>query len=862
MSGNTLPLAPDARLLGKYEVLCRLSTGGMAEIFLASQRGLAGFRKLVVLKQILPDIRGEEEFVRMFLNEAKVTAAFNHPHIAHVYDLDVADGELFLCMEFVPGATLVEVARACLQAGIAIPMGYSLMAVRDTAVALHYAHTFTDPLGRTSPVIHRDVAEKNIMVTYEGVTKLLDFGIAKSLARASRTAVGMVKGTSGYMSPEQIMGEPLDARSDLFSLGVVLHECLTGVRLFYAKQADAMMNAVLRCEVAPPSRTNKQVPPELDTIVMRALARKREDRYATTLEFARALERAVGPHIWHPEQSSELMISLFADRREQTRQLLMSGQADTNDNTGELNVAQMLAMGSESAEPAGGTGAPPSTRSSVSGLKAPVPVKPATPQGAPASRRPAMSTPMPSAPDEGNARKALTQPPQKRVPARATPGESARPPPPPAEAMASPPAHKPEHPVARKQPGMPTLPLEHGGSAQSSVPPTDEATSRLGPRGAAEPSTSSDEPQRGDPRPRASRTQEAMRAVMPAEVPARGATEEPARVRSSRTQENLRITAPLPPPAERDEQTAKMRPPVPPAERDAQTAMMRPPAPPVEREVQTASRSGARPEDEGRTHPNRRRQSLPPTPHPEPGDSDTVPVLSSEDEDSQGAALGDDDEHASTLRGMHSPPREQRSRVWVAAAGVLVLLGAGAVTVILGLNGGRLSAWVKPMLGLGPSVGAGKVDPTPAVDTARTNAAPEAPTAGSKPTDRPSAATAAETPTDVPQTEKAIKRTREAPARKPRASEAPAATAGTEASSEDAPAAKHGLLSLVTEPSAKVFLGSHELGDTPLIEVKLPPGKHVLRLVDGEGKALRLPVEIKPGETTAVSIPLEMLPQQ
>ncbi|NPC87106.1 serine/threonine protein kinase, partial [Pyxidicoccus fallax] len=394
MSGNTLPLAPEARSLGKYEVLCRLSTGGMAEIFLASQRGLAGFRKLVVLKQILPDIRGEEEFVRMFLDEAKVTAAFNHPHIAQVYDLDIADGELFLSMEFVPGATLVEVARACRQANIAIPMGFSLMAVRDTAVALHYAHTFTDPLGHPSPVIHRDVAEKNIMVTYEGVTKLLDFGIAKSLARASRTAVGMVKGTSGYMSPEQIMGEPLDARSDLFSLGVVLHECLTGMRLFYAKQAEAMMNAVLRCEVTPPSRTNKQVPPELDAIVMRALAKKRGDRYASTLEFARALERAVGPLIWHPEQSSELMRRLFADRREQTRQLLMSGQSSNGDTTGELSLAAVLAMGSEpSADPAATPPAqpvpPPPARASTSvpPVKAPAQAKPATPApGAPAPR--------------------------------------------------------------------------------------------------------------------------------------------------------------------------------------------------------------------------------------------------------------------------------------------------------------------------------------------------------------------------------------------------------------------------------------------------------------------------------------------
>ncbi|WP_255204047.1 serine/threonine-protein kinase [Myxococcus sp. AM011] len=434
MSGTTLPLAPDAskgRSLGKYEVLSRLSTGGMAEIFLASQRGLAGFRKLVVLKQILPDIRGEEEFIRMFLDEAKVTAAFNHPHIAQVFDLDIAEGELFLAMEFVPGATLVEVARACRQASHPIPMGFSLMAVRDTAVALHYAHTFTDPLGHPSPVIHRDVAEKNIMVTYEGVTKLLDFGIAKSLARASRTAVGMVKGTSGYMSPEQIMGEPLDARSDLFSLGVVLHELLTGMRLFYAKQAEAMMNAVLKCDVTPPSRANKQIPPELDAIVLRALSKRREDRYASTLEFARALERAVGPLIWHPEQSSEVMRRLFADRREQTRQLLMAGPS--GDVTGETSVAAMLAMGGSNPAPAPEL-PEPLTINTTSGPPEPPPRRatgtpPAAKQPTPrraTSMQPATTPPPPPPPDSEPRKAVLQAPPHKRLAGRGAASESAR----------------------------------------------------------------------------------------------------------------------------------------------------------------------------------------------------------------------------------------------------------------------------------------------------------------------------------------------------------------------------------------------------------------------------------------------------
>lgn len=338
MSDLFVPLSADrhtGKRLGKYEVLCRLSTGGMSELFLAYHKGVAGFRKLVVLKQILPDIKADEEIVRMFIDEAQITAQFAHPNIAQVYDLDETDGELFLAMEFIPGATLIEVARACRDANEAIPTGFSLAAVRDTALALHYAHNFKDPAGRARQVIHRDVAEKNIMVTYDGTTKLLDFGIAKVAGRASRTAVGKVKGTSGYMSPEQIMGLDLDPRTDVFSLGVVLHECLTGMRLFYGRDAEEGMAAALNSAPQPPSRLNPQVSSALDGITLKALARERQQRFGSALEFARALEKTAGSQIWHPEQSAEFIQRHFADRREQTRKLL---DGATFDATGELRM--------------------------------------------------------------------------------------------------------------------------------------------------------------------------------------------------------------------------------------------------------------------------------------------------------------------------------------------------------------------------------------------------------------------------------------------------------------------------------------------------------------------------------------------
>ena len=315
----------------------------MSQIYLATQSGIGGFRKLVVLKTILPDIGGEEDFVRMFLEEARTTAAFNHPNIAQVFELDVDAGELFMAMEFVQGCTLVEMAKACRAAREPIPVGFTLQSVRDTALALHYAHNFTDARGRKQIVIHRDVAEKNIMVTYEGVTKLLDFGIAKALGRSSRTSIGMVKGTSGYMSPEQIRGEPLDARTDVFSLGVVLHECLTGLRLFHGKSAEEGMVAALNTTVAPPSKINPEVRPDVDAVVMKALQRKREDRFATALEFGRAIEKAAPGLIWHPEQSAELVSRHFADRRGETRRLLEATNFG-GETTGELKIDSLMAM--------------------------------------------------------------------------------------------------------------------------------------------------------------------------------------------------------------------------------------------------------------------------------------------------------------------------------------------------------------------------------------------------------------------------------------------------------------------------------------------------------------------------------------
>ena len=313
--------------IGKYEVLTQLSVGGMAELFLCFTSGPGGFRKYVVVKRILPDVKSDEHFVKMFLDEARITAAFNHHNIGQVFDLGEEDG-MYLAMEFIAGQNLNQITSAARKQRTAMPLGFSAYVARDTCLALHYAHTFTSPTGRKLPVIHRDVAQKNVMVNYEGVTKLLDFGIAKAKGSLGRTHVGMVKGTTGYMSPEQVQGLTLDGRSDVFSVGVMLFELLTGRRLFAGETEEEEMRKILSAPIPKPRSIDANIPEALSEVVLRALARERADRFGSGKDMAKALEIALGRNLFDAERASGFMRELFHDKMAATRALLESADSD------------------------------------------------------------------------------------------------------------------------------------------------------------------------------------------------------------------------------------------------------------------------------------------------------------------------------------------------------------------------------------------------------------------------------------------------------------------------------------------------------------------------------------------------------
>ena len=307
---------PRGTQLGKYEIERRIETGGMAEIYLARARGTAGFEKLVVLKRILPNVAEDPTLVQMFLDEARLAATLQHPNIADVYDVGEVAGTYFFTMEYVHGQDLRAIRGVARKNGDSVPMSIALAIVHGIAAALDYAHERQGPDGKLLGLVHRDVSPSNIVVSYDGAVKLVDFGIARVSSGQHKTQTGTLKGKIPYMSPEQTRGLPLDRRSDLFSLGTVLYELTVGRRPFRGESDFEIMDQIVNVGAAPPRKLAPEYPEDLETIVMHLLERAPSQRYTTADELMHDLDEFIQRHrLWVTSKSlGKYMRTLFADK--------------------------------------------------------------------------------------------------------------------------------------------------------------------------------------------------------------------------------------------------------------------------------------------------------------------------------------------------------------------------------------------------------------------------------------------------------------------------------------------------------------------------------------------------------------------
>lgn len=280
--------------LGKFELLARLARGGMAEIYLARQAGAVSFSRLVVVKRILPHLAEEPAFVRMFLEEARLAAQINHTNVVQIYDVGEEKGEeYFIAMEYIKGPSVGALSRRAREREEPLPFGVAAEIVAQACDGLHAAHELKDEMGRNVGLVHRDVSPHNLMLARSGTVILVDFGIAKAQGTAVRTSTGRIKGKFPYMSPEQCRGEALDRRSDIFSLGILLHELVTAHRLFFRNNELMVLKAVTEDPITPPSHFCPQLPPELEAIILKALERDPDKRFATAREMGSAIRDTI-----------------------------------------------------------------------------------------------------------------------------------------------------------------------------------------------------------------------------------------------------------------------------------------------------------------------------------------------------------------------------------------------------------------------------------------------------------------------------------------------------------------------------------------------------------------------------------------
>lgn len=321
--------------LGKYEILALLALGGTAEIYLARTHGTSGFEKYVVVKCLHDHLADDPDFVKMFLDEARIGAMFDHSNVVQTFELGEYENRYYMVMEFLAGLSLAMIVRRATERlpGGLMPVPLVLNIAAQSCAGLHYAHERTVN-GKPMNLVHRDISPQNLVISFEGVVKVVDFGIARAELRETKTKAGTIKGKFAYMSPEQCVANAVDRRTDIFALGIIVHELLTGRRLFKRNSPYETYQAVLECAVEKPSKINHQLDVALDEIVMRAVAKDKEQRYPTAEAFGDAMlgylhHRGKGSGGGEIGRWFEQHFSQEIDEHGERMRELISGRADS-----------------------------------------------------------------------------------------------------------------------------------------------------------------------------------------------------------------------------------------------------------------------------------------------------------------------------------------------------------------------------------------------------------------------------------------------------------------------------------------------------------------------------------------------------
>ena len=275
----------------RYRVIEKLESGGMAVVFRAESEGLQGFRKQVAIKRVLPHLSSKKKFISMFLDEARLSAQLSHSNCVQVFDIGVGDNAFFIVMEFVDGANLKSIADHIKKSGMDFPVEHAVYLGIELCKGLSYAHELTDPQGVALHIVHRDMSPPNVLITKHGEVKIVDFGLAKANSQLEKSEPGIIKGKFSYLSPEAAMGQEVDARTDVFAVGIILWELLAGQRLFLGDTDFQTVKRVQAAQVPSISQINRRAPQDLEKIIARALARDPATRYATARDLGLDLSR-------------------------------------------------------------------------------------------------------------------------------------------------------------------------------------------------------------------------------------------------------------------------------------------------------------------------------------------------------------------------------------------------------------------------------------------------------------------------------------------------------------------------------------------------------------------------------------------